>query len=42
MVLWSEIEVEIFFTTNKLFKIAAENCQITSNLNSNNSETNYL
>ena len=41
MVLWSEIEVEIF-RTNKLFKMDAENCQITNNLNSNNSQTNYL
>ena len=40
MVLWSEIE--IFFRTNELFKMAAENGQITSNLNSNNSQTNYL
>ena len=36
MVLWSEIEM------NELFKMATENCQITSNLNSNNSQTNYL
>ena len=42
MVLWSEIEVEIYFRTNKLFKMAAEYGQITSNLNSNNSQTNYL
>ena len=42
MVLWSEIEVEIYFRTNKLFKMATENGQITSNLNSNNSQTNYL
>ena len=42
MVLWSEIEVEFFFITNELFKMAAEHGQITSNLNSNNSQTNYL
>ena len=41
MVLWSE-EVKIYFRTNELFKRAAENCQIISNLNSNNSQTNYL
>ena len=42
MVLWSEIEVEIFSRTDELFKMATENGQITSNLNSNNSQTNYL
>ena len=42
MALWSEFEVEIFFRTNELIKMATENGQITSNLNSNNSETNYL
>ena len=41
MVLLSEFEVEIFFRTNELFKMATENGQITSNLNSSNSQIIY-
>ena len=37
MVLWGELKLKYV-----LFKMAAENCQITSYLNSNNSQTNYL
>ena len=42
MVLWSELKLKDFLERKMLLKMGAENCQITSNLNINNSQTNYL
>ena len=42
MVLWSELKLKYILSRTSYSKMATENCQITSNLNSNNSQPNYL